>query len=101
MPEIASTLDAVTVFPDRARVLRWGQIKLEPGKLGLHRLDFSGLPMTLLPDSMRASGRGSARARLLGVSVRVQNYRETPAEAVRELEAKIQAATDTDLGLGG
>jgi len=96
MPEIASTLDAVTVFPDRARVLRRGRVKLEPGE---HHLDFSGLPMTLLADSVRASGRGSARARLLGVGVRVQNYLETPAETVRELEAKIQAATDADADL--
>jgi uncharacterized protein (TIGR02231 family) len=96
MPEIASTLDAVTVFPDRARVLRRGRVKLEPG---LHPLDFAGLPLTLLPDSVRAAGRGSARARLLGVDVRVQNYLETPAESVRELEAKIQAATDADADL--
>lgn len=97
MTETATTIAAVTVFPDRARVTRRGRISLMPGE---HRLDISGLPMALLPDSLRASGRGTARARLLGVSARVENYTDTPAGAARELEAKIQAAEDADADLG-
>src|SRR5919106_2401865 len=96
MPDIPSVLTAVTVFPDRARAVRRGKVKLEPGQ---QRLDFSGLPMSLSPDSVRASGRGSARARLLGVDVQVQNFLETPAERARELEAKIQETMDADADL--
>jgi uncharacterized protein (TIGR02231 family) len=96
MPDIPSVLDAVTVFPDRARAVRRGRVKVEPGQ---QRLDFSGLPMSLIPDSVRAAGRGSARARLLGVDVQVQNFLETPAERARELEAKIQETTDADADL--
>ncbi|HEX7183677.1 MAG TPA: mucoidy inhibitor MuiA family protein [Thermoanaerobaculia bacterium] len=96
MPELASALDSVTVFPDRARVTRRGTATLEPG---VHRLEISNLPMSLLPDSVRASGKGTARARLLGVSLQVRNYVDTPAEAARELEAKIQAVMDADADL--
>jgi uncharacterized protein (TIGR02231 family) len=98
MPELATVIDAVTVFPDRARVTRRGRTTLEPG---LQRLEISGLPMSLFPESVRAAGRGKARARLLGVTLQVFHYLETPAEAVRELEAKIQALLDADAELAG
>jgi uncharacterized protein (TIGR02231 family) len=55
--------------------------------------------MSLLPDSVRASGKGTARARLLGIGVQVAHYVDTPAAAVQELEAKIQAAADADADL--
>jgi len=97
MPETATTLVAVTVFPDRARVTRRGRISLAPGE---HRLAVSGLPMALQPDSLRASGRGTAKAKMLGLSARIENYLDTPAGAARELEAKIQAAEDADADLG-
>ncbi|HEY7213035.1 MAG TPA: mucoidy inhibitor MuiA family protein [Thermoanaerobaculia bacterium] len=96
MPELASVIDAVTVFPDRARVTRRGRTALEPGQ---HRLEISGLPMSLLADSVRAAGRGTARARLLGVSLQVKHFAATPAHTARELEEKIQASMDADAEL--
>jgi len=93
MPELASVIDAVTVFPDRARVTRRGRMALEPGQ---HRLEISGLPMSLLAESLRAAGRGTARARLLGVGLQVQHFTETPAQSARELEEKIQSVMDAD-----
>lgn len=94
MPE--TTVVAVTVFPDRARVTRRGRVSLAPGE---HRLDVSGLPLSLQPDSLRAAGHGTARAKLLGVSARIEHFTDTPADAARELEAKIQAAEDADADL--
>lgn len=91
-----SLIAAVTVFPDRARVTRRGQVELQPG---LRRVEFRDLPLALLPDSLRASGRGAARAKLLGVDVRAEHYAETPAEAVRDLEARLLAAQDAGAGL--
>lgn len=96
MPELATTLDAVTVFPDRARVTRRGRLPLEPGQ---HRLEILDLPLSLLTDSVRASGRGTARARLLGIRTEMRHYAETPAEAARELEAQIQTLLDSDADL--
>lgn len=82
---------AVTVFPDRARLTRSGQVSLEPG---VHKIRVENLPLALLPDSVRASGKGTARAKLLGVSVQYEELRETPAAAVQELENKLLAAQD-------
>jgi len=96
MPELASTIESVTVFPDRARVTRRGRTALEPG---LQRIAIAELPMSLHPESVRAAGRGTARARLLGVSLQVVHFLETPAEAARELESRIQAAADADAEL--
>jgi uncharacterized protein (TIGR02231 family) len=96
MPDLASVIDAVTVFPDRARVTRRGRTSLEAGQ---HRLEISGLPMSLLADSVRAAGRGTARARLLGVSLQVKHFAATPVHSARELEEKIQAAVDADAEL--
>ena len=70
---------AVTLFPDRARVTRRGHTALE---VGLRRLEIGDLPLALLPDSVRASGRGTAHAKLLGVSTQLEHFVETPAEAV-------------------
>jgi len=90
-----TTPTAITLFPDRARVTRTGHTTLATG---LQRLEVSDLPLSLLADSVRAAGRGTAKAKLLGVSTRLENFVETPAETVRELENKIQALEDTDHG---
>jgi uncharacterized protein (TIGR02231 family) len=88
MTELHTIITAVTVYPDRARVTRGGTAALEPGS---HRLEIAELPLKLDPASVRASARGSARARLLGVDVRRDFYVETPAERVRELERQVEA----------
>jgi uncharacterized protein (TIGR02231 family) len=87
---------AVTVFPDRARVTRSGRVSLSAGP---HALQLGQLPLVLLPDSLRAAGRGTARARLLGVASRLENYYETPAQGAQQLEQQIQAAADADADL--
>ena len=91
MTTLQSTITAVTVYLDRARVTRRGQVTLEPGS---HRLEISKLPLTLDDASVRASARGTARGRLLGVDVRHAFYVETPAEQVRELEGQVEALGD-------
>ena len=95
---ITTQVIAVTVFPDRARVTRSGRLPLEPGN---QRLEVTTLPLGLLPDSVRAGGRGTARAKLLGVATRLENFVETPVEAARELERQIQEAEDADTALLG
>lgn len=59
-------------------------------------MEVADIPLSLLTESVRAGGRGTAKAKLLGVSTRREDYFETPAESARELEAKIQAAEDAD-----
>ena len=96
MTELKTTISAVAVYPDRARVVREGRVTLEPGS---HRLEVKGLPLGLDPASVRAAARSTARARLLGVDVRRDFYVETPAERVRELEGQVEALEDEMRGL--
>ena len=88
---VSSQIETVVVYPDRARVTRRGTVELTPETT---QLVFSELPLTLLPDSVRVSGRGTARVRISGVDLRRAFYQETPAERARELEAAIEALQD-------
>src|SRR5450759_920067 len=87
---------AVTVFPDRAGVTRTGRASLA---IGAQHLAIGELPLALLPDSVRASGKGTGRARLLGVTTRLKQFVETPAQAALQLEQQIQTAADADAAL--
>ncbi len=96
MTALQTTITAVAVYPDRARVTRSGTATLEPGS---HRLEVPELPLKLDPASVRVSARGTARARLLGIDVRRDFYVETPAERVRELEEQVECLEDEMRGL--
>ncbi|MGQ0602852.1 MAG: mucoidy inhibitor MuiA family protein [Anaerolineales bacterium] len=91
-----TTIRAVTVFPDRARLTRTGRVQIEPG---VQRIEVRDLPLSLLPESVRASGKGTARAKLLGVSTRMEYFTDTPAESVRDLEAQLRTAQDVSVEL--
>ena len=93
-----SKIVQVTVYPDRARALRRGSAELEAGR---HVLEIRELPPDLDPDSVRAAVRGSASARMLGVSVERTYYRESPAERVQALEDEIQSLEDEDASRKG
>lgn len=91
MPILETRISDVTLYPDRARLTRRGSVALEPG---LHLLEVAGLPVGIDPDSLRASARGTARARLLGVQARKSFFAETPVEEVQALEAQVEAIQD-------
>jgi uncharacterized protein (TIGR02231 family) len=93
MTPLSSHIAEVVVFPDRARVTRRGSLTLETG---IHRIEFTELPLGLQTDSLRAAGRGAAVARLLGVEARQVFFSETPAETIRELEQQLEALQQQD-----
>ena len=92
MPPLQTAITSVFVYPDRARVCRQGMLALDAGA---HILEISGLPIQLEADSLRASARGTARARLLGVQAQRVFFVETPAESVGQLEKQIEALQDS------
>ena len=94
MLPLPTTISEVTVYPDRARVTRRGKVHLTPTTSGSQWLEVSELPLDLNPDSLRASARGTARARLLGLQSQRTFFSETPAEAVRQLEKKVEDLQD-------
>ncbi len=96
MTELDTTITEVTVYPDRARVTRRGKVELEQGE---HRLQVGELPLSLLPESVRAGGKGTAQARILAVDVARTFYQEPPTATVAELERKIEKLEDQDKDL--
>ncbi len=93
---VKTAVSSATVYPDRARVVCQGECDVE---VGLHRLQVDDLPLTLEPESVRVTGKGIARVRLLGADVNKQFYEETPAANVRELESQIEALQDAAAAL--
>ena len=91
MTELATEITEVVVYTDRARVNRHGVISLEPG---IQSLEIPDLTSVLNPDSVRASAKGTANARLLGVKVKRIFYEEAVTEQVHELEEKIETYQD-------
>jgi uncharacterized protein (TIGR02231 family) len=84
---------AATVYIDRALVTRQGKVKLGQGEQELWLED---LPHTLLPESVRASGRGTTAVRILGVDVGPTFHVEAPQEKVAELQKEIEQREDQD-----
>jgi uncharacterized protein (TIGR02231 family) len=91
MTELNSKIVEVTVYNDRARVTRRGAMHL---KTGANRLSITNLPLTLNPESARASARGNARARLLGLEIERAYFIETPSEQIHQLEEQIETLKD-------
>ncbi|HSH04016.1 MAG TPA: mucoidy inhibitor MuiA family protein [Anaerolineae bacterium] len=93
MAEVAleSQIEEVTVYPDRARVTRRSSSNLEAG---LRHLVFDRLPLTMQKESLRVTGKGTAKVRVLGVTINEKHYEVTPADAVKEVEAEIEEATE-------
>ena len=87
MTELNSKIVEVTVYNDRARVTRRGAMHLESGT---NRLSFTNLPLTLNPESARASAPGDARACLLGLEIERAYFIETPSEQIHQLEDQIE-----------
>jgi hypothetical protein len=77
MTQLNTTIVSAIVYPDRVRLTRRGSINLKPGT---HDIEIPELPLSLNPDSLRASVYGSANARLLGVQVKLEAADPKPTE---------------------
>jgi uncharacterized protein (TIGR02231 family) len=86
--DLATKITGVTVYPDRAQVTRAGATTLDtPGE---HTLRIGGLPLALLPDSVRASGKGPAGMRILAVEQAHEANPSAPEETLRALQTEIE-----------
>ncbi|NUR74474.1 MAG: DUF4139 domain-containing protein [Hamadaea sp.] len=96
--EIAAPITAVTVFPDQARITRSGSTALRTGE---QQVSIGPLPLGLLRDSIRVTGRGPAT--VLGVDLVTRRAAEPDDELVtaltdqmREIDGQIAALADAD-----
>ncbi|MCJ7612171.1 MAG: mucoidy inhibitor MuiA family protein, partial [Candidatus Aminicenantes bacterium] len=86
--QAASSIASVTIYPDRATVVREANIR--PG-LGPQSVVFSGLPTTLVPNSLRAFGSGTAAVKILGLEVANEFLESALLPEIKKLEAEIEA----------
>ena len=86
---VQTKIAAVTVYPDRASVIRKGQVTLNPGT---RSLVFSNLPATIIPGSVRVTGRGSAAVRIIGVEVKTNYLEAEQLPEVKKLQEEVKIA---------
>ncbi len=91
-----SKIDAVTVYRGWARVTRLVRVEVGPGD---SRLLLQGLPAGLDDDSVRVEGKGTARARVGGVSVDRITQAELSLPEVRAAEVRVEALQGEDRAL--
>ncbi|HEX6122594.1 MAG TPA: mucoidy inhibitor MuiA family protein [Ktedonobacterales bacterium] len=89
--EVTTTIAEVTVYPDRALIQRRGRVDLS--ERGEHTLRVGGLPMSLQPDSLRATGSGPAGTRILGIEQEQEHHAAAPEEEQRRLREEIERLT--------
>lgn len=94
--EVESKISAVTVYSDRALVTRTNCLTLQPGK---YELLFKDLPAGILGDSIYATGKGSARAKILGLDIKRTFLEKPREEKIKKLEEEIQGLKDQDKAL--
>lgn len=86
--DLTTTITGVTVYPDRAQVTRAGATRLDaPGE---HTLRIGGLPLALLSDSVRASGKGPAGMRILAVEQSHEANPTAPEATLQALQTEIE-----------
>jgi len=73
--ELSSTINAVTVYNDRAIVTRTARAEVQEG---LNELRIEGLPASLIDDSLQAAAIGTASATLLDIRTRQTFVATTP-----------------------
>lgn len=93
MTEVESRIDAVTVYTDRAQVTRRGEADVPAGS---HELVLAHLPGGLVAESVRASARATARARLVATDVRRTFHPDPVEERVAALLREIEDLEDRD-----
>lgn len=91
-----SAIDAVTVYSDRAQITRTAKVELKPGQ---QEVIFDGLPGTLEPQSITASGRGKIKVKLFGAAIKTEQLAETQSEARKALQAQYEKLLDDRRGL--
>ncbi len=95
---VASRIASVTVYADRAQVFRKGQADVNADARALL---LNGLPAALIPGSVRVSGGGTARVKILGVEVASEYLEAEKMPEVRKLVEEIGAVESEISALKG
>ncbi|PKK82435.1 MAG: hypothetical protein CVT49_13700 [candidate division Zixibacteria bacterium HGW-Zixibacteria-1] len=92
-PFIEAPIDKVTVYPDRAQIMRTAHLNLTAGT---HILLIENLPLAVDANSFSASASGIDGMTLLGLNHRVVSHLEDPNEKAADLERRIKNLERTE-----
>lgn len=83
-----SSISSVTIYPDRATIVRDADLTLGSGT---HAVIFENLPVILIPNSLRVSGKGTAVVKVVGLDLATQYLEFALLPEVKKLQAEIDA----------
>ena len=83
-----SKIFSVTIYPDRATIIREADLTFGSGT---HSVFFENLPVTLIPNSLRVSGKGTAVVKVVGLDLASQYLEFALLPEVKKLQAEIDA----------
>lgn len=86
-----SKITAATVYNDRATLTRIATVEIPAGK---HDLVFTGLPISLMPNSLRAGGKSVAKVTFGAISSKVESSLDYIQPKEKELNDKLLALQD-------
>ncbi|HLZ59247.1 MAG TPA: mucoidy inhibitor MuiA family protein [Ktedonosporobacter sp.] len=86
MIDLDAQIKEVTVYADRALVIRRGSLHLEAGE---HELRVNNLPQ-FSRDSLRTAGQGSQGTRIINVDVTTAFYSRPPESELRALQLELE-----------
>jgi hypothetical protein len=89
--QMTSTVRAVTVYPDRARVTRTGTVTLPEGA---SVLQFVGLPENLEEDSVVVHAQSDAAVTIERIDIRNQFLTSSPLPKIQELQGQLRSLED-------
>lgn len=86
-----STITAATVYNDRAALTRQAKIQIPAGT---HNIVFTGLPVSLMTDSLRVSGKSTAKVTFGAITHKVENHADLIQPKELELNTMLQMMQD-------
>lgn len=93
--DTTSSISAVTVYPDRARITRSAETAIPEGETLVR---FIGLPVDLDDSSVQVAGTGTG-VKILGLEIRSKFSEQVVNEQVRSLQDQLKALADSDTAL--
>ncbi len=87
---IETRIAAATVYSDRAQVTRTGEVELAAG---LYKLVCGDLPRSFDESSLQVEGKGTARARIMGIDVVKVQGLAAESPRYKELKNKLERLT--------
>lgn len=93
--DTTSSISAVTVYPDRARITRSAETAIPEGETLVR---FTGLPADLDDSSVQVAGTGTG-VKILGLEIRSKFSEQVVNDQVRSLQDQLKALADSDTAL--